>query len=97
MPLIKKQIPSFVRAISIPAIDGPSNLAALTIEEFKAIALARYFFFSTISIKNDWRAGVSQALIEPSNKLKSMICQIMITPVKKSNANSSACTIKEPG
>ena len=94
MPLIRKQIPSFVKAISIPAMDGPSNLAALTMEEFKAIALARYFFFSTISIKNDWRAGVSHALIQPSNKLKRMICHIFMTPVKKSNAMSSACIIE---
>ena len=38
MLLTRKHQPSPTVAIKIPAMDGPTNLAAFTIEEFRAIA-----------------------------------------------------------
>ena len=78
-------------AIKIPAIDGPSNLATLTIDEFKAMAFPRSSRFSIISMTKDWRAGISNALIHPRQVLKRIICQTSTDLVNTRNARIKAC------
>ncbi len=51
--------------MSTPAIEGPRSLAALTIDELRAMAFGKSRRSSTISTTNDWRAGMSIALMTP--------------------------------
>jgi len=65
MPSIKKHQPSLETAISMPASDGPTSRAMLTMDELMAMAFDRSRRSSTICTMNDWRPGMSNALMMP--------------------------------
>ena len=62
---IRKHQPSPTAAMISPPIDGPMIRLAFTIVELSAMALGRSAGSSTICTTNDWRAGVSNALMMP--------------------------------
>ena len=70
---MKKHHPSLVAAIRIPASDGPIRRAMFTIDELMAMALPRSARSSTICTMNDWRPGISKALMMPCSTLKPRI------------------------
>ena len=72
---MRKQMPSPVVAINMPAIEGPNSRAALNMEEFKAIAFPRSSFFSIISKRSECRAGISKALKEFNPGIKCYIIE----------------------
>ena len=59
--------------MSSPAVAGPTQTRPWTIVEFRAMALARSSRSVTISTRNACRAGMSNALISPWNRLRAMI------------------------
>ncbi len=74
--------------MSMPATDGPTSLAALTIDELSAIAFGRSSRLSTISIRNAWRAGMSTALMSPWKMLSRTMWVTVIVPERAKAARS---------
>jgi len=73
-----------------PAIDGPSSLALLNMEEFRAIAFPKSSLFSIMSTTNDCLVGISKAFTRPKKMLKGNIYITEIFPVKTSRAKAKA-------
>ena len=71
---------------------GPISRAPLAIEELMAMALLRSFRSSTIWTRNDWRPGMSNALIKPCNAVSAMISQRVMTCASVSAAMASDWT-----
>ena len=72
-----------------PAIAGPTIRAVLKTAEFSATALATSLR-PTISTTNDWRVGMSTALVIPSSSARTMICQTSTRPVAVSPNRTNA-------
>ena len=69
MALKRKHIPAPNFISIIPDKAGPTNLATLLIEEFRASALGRSALSFTSSFTSGCLAGTSNALITPSRRL----------------------------
>ncbi len=91
---MKKHQPSFVAAITMPAIDGPSSRAALTIEELRAIALPRSSLFSMSATRNAWRPGMSNAFTTPWTTFNTRIASMEMRPLSVSTASANDCSIE---
>ncbi len=71
---------------------GPTSRAPLAIDELIAMALLRSFRSSTICTRNDWRAGMSNALISPWSAVRTMISQSVMTCARVRPASASDWT-----
>jgi hypothetical protein len=78
MPSIRKHQPSLVTAINMPARDGPTSRAMLTMDELIAIAFERSRRSSTICTMKDWRPGISNALMMPCMTLRARTQRIVM-------------------
>ena len=78
----------------MPPIDGPMIRLAFTIDELSAMAFGRSARSSTISTTNDWRAGVSKALMIPCTTCRRSTCVTVITPPSVSTASATDCSIE---
>ncbi len=74
-----------------PAIAGPISRAPLTIDELIAMALPRSFLSSTIWMRNDCRAGISNALMSPWNTASAITSPSVMTCASVSAAIASDC------
>ncbi len=70
----------------MPAIEGPSTRAPLTIAELSAMAFSRSSR-PTISRTNDWRAGMSNAFTMPRHVARTKICHTRTWPLSVSAAS----------
>ncbi len=105
MPSIRKHHPSLDTAITMPASDGPIRRATLTIEELMAMALERSLrsglgppgepvrWGVTICTMNDWRPGMSKALMRPWKQLRIRISVMLMRCESVSHASSSDWTM----
>ena len=91
-PFSRKHSASPAKASTTPAIVGPTKRAPLKSIDWSAIAFGRSALLSTISSRNAWRVGVSNAFIVPSRSANASTCQTCTTPVQVSAASASACT-----
>jgi len=73
---------------------GPTRRAMFTIEELMAIALARSRLSSTICTMNDWRPGMSNALMMPCMTLRPRTHAMVMWPVSVRAARARDCTIE---
>ena len=64
-PLKRKHIPSPKTEMRIPATEGPTSLAPLKRNEFKAMAFPRSSLLSIISTTKACRLGMSKAFTRP--------------------------------
>jgi len=69
MPSTRKHHASLDAAITMPASEGPMSRATFTMDELIAMALPRSARSSTICTMNDWRPGMSNALMTPCRTL----------------------------
>ena len=92
-PFKKKHQPSPIHAIANPAIAGPTTLAPLKMEEFKAIALGRSSF-PTICTKNACRMGTSKAFTMPTRNAMPITSHSRIMFVSVSAARANARTME---
>ena len=72
---------------------GPATRAPLNIEELSAIAFSKSSR-PTISIRNDCRAGTSNAFTVPSSVASAIISQTRMRPVSVSAARVNASSIE---
>ncbi|MNI55816.1 hypothetical protein D3C73_1107890 [compost metagenome] len=77
-----------------PAKAGPINLAALNIEEFKAIAFGKSSLSSIKFTINDWRAVTSKAFTKPCTSESAAIQNISYTLNQIIKARAPAWSIK---
>src|ERR1035438_9131972 len=80
-------------ATNMPAMAGPMMRAPLNMEEFKAIAFSRSSL-PTMSIRNAWRAGMSNAFTTPRPAAIAIICQTWMRPDSVSSASTVARTME---
>lgn len=92
-PLSRKHGPSPTIAITTPAREGPTRRAPLTRNEFRAMALGRSSRDLSIWTTNDWRIGMSKALIRPSMMLSRTMCQVCTIPAMVRAARTNAWSI----
>ena len=93
MPSTRKHQPSLVAAISRPASEGPMRRAMLTMEELMAMALPRSRLSSTMWTMNDWRPGMSNALMRPCMTLRTSSKGMVTWPERVSAARVSDWTM----
>ncbi len=67
------------RASVMPATAGPTTRARLNEALFRAMAWSRSLR-GTTSATNDWRTGMSKALVMPRIRARTWMCQISTTP-----------------
>ena len=89
-----KHQPSPTEATSTPATAGPSMRAALTIDEFSAMALGKSSRV-TISMTNDCRVGMSKAFTTPRPAAMAMTAGTVTTCATVRLPSSSASTIAD--
>ncbi len=76
-----------------PATAGPKTRVALNTDEFSAIAFIKSSF-PTISTRNDWRVGMSNALTIPKNAASPMTLCTVTRPVPTRAASPNACSMR---
>jgi len=89
IPFNRKQIPTPNRPIRMPAAAGPSTRVTLKAEEFRAMAFIRSSL-PTISTKNDWRPGTSNAMTTPCSAARTTMWATVTTRAKTRPASKKA-------